>query len=110
MSCRYYAGMVRKEPDKEALNRALDNLVNFYWVILFDNFTREIHDFLKKMTLPMVEIPHERKSSYNLPDENDIRIISQYNLLDIKLFKEWSEKIKKVGYIKRDLSAWINGR
>lgn len=95
MSCRYYAGMVRKEPDKETLNRALDNPVNFYYVILFDNFTREIHDFLKKMTLPMVEVPHERKSNYNLPDENDIRIISQYNSLDIKLFKEWSEKNKK---------------
>ncbi len=92
MACRYYSGEVTQEPNPETLQKALNNLMNFTCVISFDNFEKEASEFLAKYNIQMSSIPHKRKSSYPLYNQNEYNLIQEYNKLDMELFAKWKEQ------------------
>jgi len=96
MACRYYSGQIAKDPNAQTLENAYNNLMNFTCVIAFDNFEEEVTTFLADYNIPIISIPHKRKSSYTLPGQEEHDIICKYNRLDIELFNVWKKNNAKI--------------
>ena len=92
MACRYISGNVEQEPDQATLEKAIENLECFYDVLLFENFSTEVGEFLNRHQIPNEHIPNERKSEYAKPTNQEIELIRRYNQLDIAFFENWKSK------------------
>lgn len=92
MACRYYSGQVRREPNDQTLDIALGNLKYFSYIIDFNKFEEDVNVFLSQYDILATFIPHERKSSYTSPSQNNCDLICDYNRLDVKLFDRWKMK------------------
>ena len=91
MACRYYSGVVEKEPNATTLDIALSNLKNFLFIIQFDHFQEEVSNFCSEYNIPMSSITHERKSNYAPCDQSNHALISKYNKFDVEMFNRWKE-------------------
>lgn len=97
MNCRYLSGQVYAEPDKVTLEHSMDNLDKFYRVLLFEQLAEDITVFVEEEQLPLQALPHERKSSYDLPTAAQQDLIRRYNQLDIDLYESWLSKLLNRG-------------
>jgi len=92
MACRYYSGEVKEEPDGETLTKAFNNLLNFTRVINFNNFEKEVVEFLAECNIQVTSIPNEGKSGYARCNQNELNLIREYNKLDIELVATWGQR------------------
>lgn len=93
MACRYYSGRVYIEPDINTLYLAKRNLSKFKFILDFDNFDASLINFSSTLNIPIDNIPHERKSSYDLFGNSDRELIASSNQLDIKLYEFWKRQL-----------------
>ncbi len=92
MACRYYSGDVKHEPNTKTLDKALNNLMHFSYVLAFDNFESEAAECLDTFNIQMSTIPHEKKGNYTPCNQDDYDLIHRYNRLDMELFAKWKEQ------------------
>ncbi len=92
MACRYYSGNVKHEPNTKTLDKALNNLMHFSYVLAFDNFESEAAECLDTFNIQMSTIPHEKKGNYTPCNQDDYDLIHRYNRLDMELFAKWKEQ------------------
>lgn len=92
MVCRYLSGEMEGEPKAQTVEKAYNNLQEFYCVINFDNFAAEASDFLEKHEIPFEKIPAERKAKYAKPTKEEQDLLQKYNQWDIRLFKKWQKE------------------
>lgn len=95
--CRYFSGVVFKEPEESEKELALKSLLDFKEVLSFDNLEDDINSFLTKYEIEATAIPHLRKSKNKKASEEERRLISEYNKLDISLYQEWLNKKVTIG-------------
>jgi len=91
MVCRYLSGEMSGEPNVQTVEKAYENLQQFYQVIDFNNFAIEATDFLEKHEIPFHKIPLERKARYDKPNQKEQEILQKYNQWDICLFEKWQK-------------------
>ena len=94
MVCRYLSGEMDGEPNIKTVEKAYENLRQFYQVIDFSNFAEEASDFLEKHGIPFEKIPAERKAKYPSPSQKEQEILQEYNQWDIRLFEKWEREQK----------------
>ena len=95
MACSYYSGQVHQESTLETYEKAVENLQQFYKVLSFENFNFEIKDFFKEENIQYQDILHERKSTYDGPNQQEKDQIIAYNKFDIMLFEKWENQNRK---------------
>lgn len=92
MCCRYLSGEVKKEVDEKSYQRACDNLLNFKYVGLFENFEDSMKQLLEIFSPSKIEIPHHRRSARVLPSPEECKLIEKYNQYDIRLYDFYRER------------------
>lgn len=96
LACRYLSGQVYEEPTKKTLMQANENLKSFHAVLWFENFKEESIDFLNQYDIEIPALTHERMSSYQRPQKEEIELIKRYNEYDIKIYERWVAKERKI--------------
>lgn len=86
MGCQYYTGQVYQNVDQSMYQEAINNLKNFYAILLFQNFNEAVTTFLNQHNISAQKIPHERKVSYKPPSMAESQLIKAYNEYDLKLY------------------------
>lgn len=88
MTCKYISGHSYRNIDSKTYVTAKRNLLNFFFIGLFDNFEQDLLQLLDKLNLGQqkVIIPHlnfSKKYSYS---EHEKNLITKYNHYDIALY------------------------
>lgn len=96
LSCQYFSGLIRENVDENIYNLAKQNLKNFYFVGLFENFNNDCLKLIKLLDLKNknIIIPKIKPTSYeNITDEEKL-LIKTYNYYDIKLYENFLNEYK----------------
>lgn len=91
LACRYLSGEVEPEPNAATLDKALANLDQFYAVLSFENFGRDVSAFLDEHGISHDELPNERKAQYVKPTAEERELIARFNQFDVALFEAWGK-------------------
>ena len=89
LGCRYYSGIIGKEPDSKSFNIATKNLKKFLFVIRFNSYEKDLLSFLKSHKIKIDSIPHIRSSQYIEPTKEETDLIYSFNRLDVDLFQDY---------------------
>ena len=85
MYIKYYSGDLF-DTDMESLNKAKNNLSNFFFILNFETLNSDIIKLSSLLNLEYSKFEIKNTKKYNQPSEIDLNIIKKYNQLDIKLF------------------------
>ena len=64
MVCRYFSGVINKEPNDITLEKSKVNLNNFLFTIDFENYDEDIKSFFNLLNITIDIVPHKRKVKY----------------------------------------------
>jgi len=89
MGCRYYSGVVKAEPDTATMDIAFDHLTKFVAVLDFGSMVRDTANFIGKVGLPPLALPHIRRARYPSLSTYDKELIASFNKMDQELYMRW---------------------
>jgi Sulfotransferase family len=92
--CRYLAGEINPEVNEETYERACNNLLNFRFVGLFDQFETSIAQLLMLLGSGKTELIHRRQSPDSQPSQTEYSIIEKYNEYDIRLYEFYLHQLE----------------
>jgi len=85
--CKYYSSEIEQNINSDLFQNALENCKNFYQIINFENFEKDIYKFLNKLNIKNIEIPHLNQSDNKKKiTDDELKIIKFYNYYDLKLY------------------------
>ncbi len=93
MACQYISGEIDKTVTEEILNKAKNNLKNFFFVGDFKNIESDLKKLIELTGGNQIEIPHLQKNKKSLLTDNDKKLILKYNKNDEELYN-WFKTIK----------------
>tara|TARA_Y200000002_G_C22619535_1_gene637523 strand:+ start:209 stop:964 length:756 start_codon:yes stop_codon:yes gene_type:complete len=107
MMTKYLTGNITDNLNNEDVEKALNNLSNFFFVFDFSKLDLSNSKFISKIykdhlkvapppTLINFNFPNKRKSNYEKPSEEDIKIIKRFNKYDYQIYKIWLSKQNQI--------------
>ncbi len=90
--CQYFSGMPYEIVNQEIYEIALSNLKKFLFVGNFEDFNNSFKELCLKLNLETNTTPHINQNNYEKINEDQIKLIANYNRFDIKLYNEFFNK------------------